>query len=166
MLTKIGRHFIQWDPDGAVWRWVIRVEGQELLAQQTQTLLLPARLFVGIVLFLHGFELDQQIKVQIDKWFWVILAYTLSHISVQSLKLLITNNFITNLWGIQAPAAILHTISLNLLGIIEWLRLCIWKLSILRFQLLLWVKWGGKVFTPWTFKIVEILAPLWDQFFK
>lgn len=59
-LTEAGRHLIQRDPDGAVlWR-VIRVEGQELLAQQTQTLLLPAWLFVGVFLFLGSFKLDRQ----------------------------------------------------------------------------------------------------------
>lgn len=50
-LTETGRHLVQRDPDGAVRRRVIGVEGQELLAQQAQALLLPARLLLGVIFF-------------------------------------------------------------------------------------------------------------------
>lgn len=57
-LTQTGCHLVQRDPDGAVWWWVIWVESQELLAQQTQTLRLPARLFLRVVLFFCSFKLE------------------------------------------------------------------------------------------------------------
>jgi len=61
LLTETCCHLVQGDPDGAVRGGVIWVKSQELLAQQTQTLLLPAGLFVCVFLFLHSFKLNQQI---------------------------------------------------------------------------------------------------------
>lgn len=58
-LTEIGGHLVQGDPDGAVGGGVVGVEGEELLAQQPEALLLPARLFLAVVFFfLRRLELD------------------------------------------------------------------------------------------------------------